>query len=172
MRDPVCPLRLAFYGHPETLRSSHDREGIHAYHLMAQLLLPPQAENLPDCIRRRLQVIRACRKHTQGMETHIESVQNSSQGNRHGPADARRQIPWTWALCDGKRISWQGDDPTALDPPPPKPPMGEQVEDASTGLHNPANAAAAAGSQFIVTGLIQCPMGRTFGHGTILMPSA
>ena len=42
-----------------------------------------------------------------------------------------------------KWINWQGEDPTVLDPPPPKTPKGEQVEDASTGPRDPVQAAAA-----------------------------
>ena len=42
-----------------------------------------------------------------------------------------------------KWITWQGEDPTVLDPPPPKQPKEKKADSAPAGFHDPVEAAVA-----------------------------
>ena len=58
IHDPVVPLLLALYGHPDSggllgaeMRRPCPQRGLRAHPGLAQLLLPPDPESLPRCLR-------------------------------------------------------------------------------------------------------------------------
>eukprot|EP00959_Pyramimonas_sp_CCMP1952_P266939 5580959-Pyramimonas_sp.AAC.1 len=58
MLDPACPVRLALHGHldgggywEKALRRARRSQGLRAYPVMAQLVLPPRTAAFPDSVR-------------------------------------------------------------------------------------------------------------------------